>query len=118
MDNISTICTHLWRKARKDVMAPHRAEAETVRVMKDLYEWGEVIARGLERDTDEDGGDSGEMGMRVVEAARLFCKWLGDGRAVVECEETGEELRGLMEGNRGAGVKDGEDFEGFEDLIE
>lgn len=102
-------------------MAPHRAEAETVRIMGDLYTWGEVVARGLEGNSaegeDGDGRSSGEMCVRVVDAARLFRQWLGDGRAVAECEELGDELRGLIEGNRGVGGKDGEDFERFEDVL-
>lgn len=47
MDNISTISTHLWRTARADPLAPRRAEADAVTDMRDLYRWGEIIARGI-----------------------------------------------------------------------
>lgn len=121
MGNISIICTHMWRKARKDAMAPHRAEAETVRIMGDLYKWGEVIATGVERDIveNEDGGDgsSVELNISIAEAAGLFCEWRGDERAVAECEGIGDELRALMEGFQGDGVDDGGDFEGLEDVM-
>jgi len=102
-------------------MAPHRAEAETVRIMGDLYKWGEVIATGVERDIveNEDGGDgsSVELNISIAEAAGLFCEWRGDERAVAECEGIGDELRALMEGFQGDGVDDGGDFEGLEDVM-
>ena len=116
MDNISAICTHMWRKARNDDMAPRRAEADAVRAMRDLYAWGEVIVRGLEdggqgdvdmRSVDGCGlqGWSREEGwhreeseaVRVGEAAKRLCRWFGDWRKWETCEEVLEMLRGLEE---------------------
>ncbi|PBP27147.1 hypothetical protein BUE80_DR001928 [Diplocarpon rosae] len=107
MDNISTISTHIWRKARCDDMAPHRAEADAVRGMRDLYAWSEVIARGLESkaidDGRADGGgseadeDAEDLGMRVGRAAKKLCQWLGDGQAWDECHGVTGELRDLSE---------------------
>ena len=51
---------HRWCKARNDGMAPHRAEAEAVRVMRDLYVWGEAVAWGLEEGVGL--GEDVEMG--------------------------------------------------------
>ena len=56
-------------------MAPHRAEANAVRVMRDLYAWSEVVATGLESEGidigDEEGGD---VGMKVGRAAKKLCQ--------------------------------------------
>ncbi|KAI6717110.1 hypothetical protein JHW43_000285 [Diplocarpon mali] len=107
MDNISTISTHMWRKARCDDMAPHRAEAEAVRGMRDLYSWSEVVARGLDGEGIDDwrargGGDGAgeeteDLGIRVGRAAKKLCQWLGDGQALHECHGLTRELRDLSE---------------------
>jgi len=89
MDNISKIYTHIWRKAQNDLMAPHRQEAEAVRVMRDLYAWGEIVVRsidgnGFENESSVEGGVLGGTGFgvghseRVGEAVKRFCDWLGD----------------------------------------
>ncbi|KAJ5032572.1 uncharacterized protein L3040_009172 [Drepanopeziza brunnea f. sp. 'multigermtubi'] len=105
MDNISTICTHTWRKARGDEMAPHKAEADAVRVMRDLYSWSEVVVRGLDSngdgsgDGDGDGGNepSGDCGWKVGWAAKKLCQWLGDEGAWDECHVITGDLRNLSE---------------------
>ena len=80
-------------------MAPHRAEADAVREMGDLYAWGEVLVKGLESE-GVDGGDGGVEGslggdsglMEVAKAARRFCVWLKDWRAWGACKR----VEGLM----------------------
>jgi hypothetical protein len=110
MDNLSVISTHLWRKARSDGMAPHRAEADAVRAMRNLYAWGEILVRGLEEGVygrqDEEmetesglsslGEEEGEV-VRVGEAAKRLCEWLRDRRAWGVCERVLKELRKLEE---------------------
>ncbi|KAE8440802.1 hypothetical protein EG329_006558 [Mollisiaceae sp. DMI_Dod_QoI] len=128
MDSISTICTRLWRKARRDGMAPHRAEADAVRDMRDLYAWSEVVAKCMESDGLEDGESglesddhglengrasetlegTGFPGMRVAKAAKCICQWLGDEDAWDTCDTVMGELRDLAEDGRGGG---GSEFE-------
>lgn len=105
MDNISTIATYLWREARRNVMTPHRAEADTVRVMRDLYVLGEIIVRGMENggvgvDDDDDSSTHYELlvhgGFKVAEAAKLFCgRCLRDRNAEKVCERILESLSDL-----------------------
>lgn len=127
MDNISTICTHLWRKARHDAIAPHRAEADAVREMRDLYAWAELVARAMDSDgllsidgisvdsesvseygTSGGGGaaaaeSSGEMEVpiRVGRAAKRICEWVGDEEAWDSCQSVCDELRQLDDMGRG-----------------
>lgn len=126
MDNISTICTRLWRKARRDPMAPHREEAGAVGEMRDLFVWGEVVARCMESDGLDDGSedDSGSdvavrgardwngidvafPGMKVVKAAMKLCNWLGDEDAWDTCDMVMGELRDLVEDERMATAEEG-----------
>lgn len=123
MDNISTICTHLWRKARHDVMAPHRAEADAVREMRDLYAWAELVARAMDSDgllsvddISTDGGSVSEYGpgggagfngsggvevpIRVGRAAKRICEWVGDEEGWDSCDSVCNELRELGEKDR------------------
>lgn len=87
-------------------MAPHRAEADAVREMRDLYAWSEVVARGLEsegidigsKENSEDGVDENDdIGMRVGRAAQSLCEWLHDGTAEDECHGIMGELGDLSE---------------------
>jgi hypothetical protein len=99
----------MWRKARNDGMAPHRAEAEAVRVMRDLYSWGELMVKGLEESGGLGFGEDEEMeslggwseeesgAVRVGDAAKSLCRWLRNRRAWDTCEEVLEELRELEE---------------------
>jgi hypothetical protein len=112
MDNISAICTHLWRKARDDGMAPHREEAEAVKSMRDLYKWGEIVVRGMEgieNEESEEGSVLSGVGMRnenrsdgvmVGEAAKRLCGWFRDAQAWSVCEGVVGELRALVERER------------------
>jgi hypothetical protein len=112
MDNLSVICTHMWQKARNDGMAPHRAEAAAVRMMRNLYVWGEVVVRGFERDVDvymdeESESESGWRGVgdspaarideavRIGEAAKSICSSLNDTLARNECDDVVRGLRDL-----------------------
>jgi hypothetical protein len=110
MDNISTICTHLWRKARSDVLAPRREEAKAVRDMRDLYAWGEIISRvsqsedldgnGMERESATGSFDSGggsDVRAMVGEAGNNLCEWLGNYEALLVCDGVVRELRRLKE---------------------
>lgn len=92
-------------------MVPHQAEAEAVRVMRDLYAWGEVVVRGLEEggvgagiDMDvEMESQSGwsEIGegkaARVGMAAKNLCRWLNDKQAANLCDDLTMELEALEE---------------------
>jgi len=103
MDNISTISTHLWRKARSDIMAPHRAEAEAVRSMRNLYIWGEKVVRGMEGEGFLN--EEGQMGVGAGEAALRICGWLGDEQARGFCMGVLGTLKQLeREGRKGGGV--------------
>jgi hypothetical protein len=104
MDNISTISTRIWREARSNIMAPHRAEADTVRAMRNLYAWGEIVVRGMESGGEyenEDDGRSAVTGLqedgavRVAEAAKSLCGWLSDSEAWGVCERALRKLREL-----------------------
>ncbi|KAH7364309.1 hypothetical protein BKA65DRAFT_490988 [Rhexocercosporidium sp. MPI-PUGE-AT-0058] len=101
MDNIRDISTHMWRRARSDEMAPHRAEADAVHAMRDLYAWSEVVARGIDSDIEcgeGAGKDPDEISLKVAYAAKRLCQWLGDGQAWDDCHGILRELRDLMEG--------------------
>lgn len=105
MDNISSISTHVWRRARSDGMAPHRAEADAVIAMQDLYTWSEVVVRGLDcdgYDGDEGDGEDG-AGLKVACNAKQLCRWLGDEEAWLECGSVLGQLKGLMDGETGEG---------------
>ncbi|KUJ22376.1 uncharacterized protein LY89DRAFT_575666 [Mollisia scopiformis] len=112
MDSISRICTQIWRKARRDLVAPHREEADAVREMRDLYKWSEVVARCMESDGLDDGeGEVGSEvsgteddglgfpGMSAAKAAKRICQWLGDEEAWDTCDTVMGELRDLGEGD-------------------
>ena len=127
MDNISIICTHMWRRARSDVLAPHREEAGAVRDMRDLYAWGEIISRAFQSDDLEEGdmdwesargslcsGLGTNVWTKVGEAAKKLCEWLGDAEASDICEGVVnelKELKGLKE--KDGGYSDLEDFGGI-----
>jgi hypothetical protein len=127
MDNISIICTHMWRRARSDVLAPHREEAGAVRDMRDLYAWGEIISRAFQSDDLEEGdmdwesargslcsGLGTNVWTKVGEAAKKLCEWLGDAEASDICEGVVnelKELKGLKE--KDGGFSDLEDFGGI-----
>jgi hypothetical protein len=106
MDYISIISTHIWRKARSDLIAPHRAEAVAVREMRDLYTWGEFLVRGVEDEDhvyDEEQSDSSygawmeeESTMMVGKVATRLCRWLGEREALRACQRVSMELLGLM----------------------
>jgi hypothetical protein len=128
MDNISVISTYVWRKARRDVMAPHRAEAAAVRTMKDLYAWGEIVVRGFEgedRGCDEQEGESESSVLgderdagRVGEAAKRLCRWFGDEQASNVCEELAGELLHLKKGQAGTrNVSIDESSDGFANIL-
>jgi len=116
MDNISMICTYMWRKARSDGMAPHRAEAKAVRVMRDLYAWGQLLVQGFQDDENEDEDeemDEGEteegwdgeesLAMMVGQAAKRLCSELRDWRAWGVCDDITTDLRDLeREGGLGS----------------
>jgi hypothetical protein len=111
MDNISKISTRIWRKARRDLISPHREEADAVREMRNLYKWSEVVARCMESDGLDEAGDhasdasgtergspgSGFPGMKAAKAAKKLCQWLGDEEAWDTCDIVMGELRDLAE---------------------
>jgi hypothetical protein len=118
MDNISAICTHRWRRARSDALAPHREEAAAVRDMSDLYAWGEVLTRSYQGDDLEDSDwesvmgdfsstDGNEIWVMVGEAAKKLCEWLGDDKALEVCGELANELRFSKEKEDGGESSDG-----------
>ena len=117
MDNISRISTHIWREARRDIMARHRAEADAVRRMRDLYAWGEIVVRSVEYGWDyesEDDGGSTVTGVpedgidRICEAARWFCLGLSDQEAWNECDGLARALEHLqMQEGKGEGEGEG-----------
>jgi hypothetical protein len=104
MDNISAICTHLWRKARHDLIAPHHAEAAAVKRMNDLYGWGEILSRSIDsRDIDEEGVREGFAGWGMATTAKRLCEWLENAKACGEVEEIVRELRELEEREESGG---------------
>lgn len=94
-------------------MAPHRAEARAVRVMKDLYFWAETVVRAyesedLEHDAElgedsQSGWSNVEVGDAVVVAktARNLCEWLKDRTARELCDDVVGHLEHLEEGENG-----------------
>lgn len=90
MDNIETISTFMWRKARRDEMAPHRAESDAVTDMNNLYKWGENLVGGMEERAGEE-----EARTEVLHAAMAMCRWLGASDASTLCREIEKELREL-----------------------
>jgi hypothetical protein len=102
MDNLSKISTHIWRKARSNIMAPHHAEAEAVRTMCDLYTWGEIVVKGI--DGYEVGEDEGIEDMTYGGAAKSLCGWLESTGLWESCEEIVRELEELA--REGAGGND------------
>jgi hypothetical protein len=124
MDNIAAICTHMWRRARSHALAPHRAEAEAVRAMRDLYDWGELITRGFQSDDFDDmiidygsamgslsSTDGNDIWLRVGEAAKNLCEWFDNDEAVAICEGITNELRELKEN------EEGESSDGFGGIL-
>jgi hypothetical protein len=120
MDNISAICTHMWRGARSDALAPRREEAEAVRMMRDLYVWGEIIIRRYQSDDFEDtimncGRATGSLSSsagndiwsRVGEAAKNLCEWFANDEALASCEGIANKLRELKEKEDGGESSDG-----------
>lgn len=116
MDNISTICTRLWRKARSDVLAPRRKEAKAVRDMRDLYAWGEILSRVFQSEDLEgngmewesamgslDSGGGSDVWAMVGEAGNNLCEWLGNDEALLVCGGVVRELRMLKEKQGGGG---------------
>jgi hypothetical protein len=99
MDNISTICAHLWRKARRHVLAPRKEEADAVRDMRDLYTWGEIISQAFQSDDLEGNGKEWESALEslegrvgsdvwaaVGEVGKDLCEWMGNDEALRVCE--------------------------------
>ncbi|CZS91288.1 uncharacterized protein RAG0_01987 [Rhynchosporium agropyri] len=121
MDNISSISTYIWRRARSDEMAPHRAEGDAVHAMRGLYRWSEIVVRGIESDGREDGvaaegphvGDI--MGMKVAVAAKDLCRWLGDDGAWNHCCGVMNELRELSEKGKEGEIVEGRIREVYEE---
>ncbi|KAB8302693.1 hypothetical protein EYC80_006055 [Monilinia laxa] len=90
MDNIEVISTFLWRNARRDEMAPHKAESDAVIDMNNLYKWGGNLVGGMEeRARDEEARTAG------LHAAMAMCGWLKISEASTLCKEVEEELRDL-----------------------
>ncbi|RAL62517.1 hypothetical protein DID88_005082 [Monilinia fructigena] len=90
MDNIEVISTFLWRKARRDEMAPHKAESDAVIDMNNLYKWGGNLIGGMEeRARDE------EARTASLNASMAICGWLKVSEASTLCKEVEEELRDL-----------------------
>jgi hypothetical protein len=108
MDYISAICTSLWRRARADLMAPHRAELTAVRDMRNLYVWSECLVQhiesqgpghdGEENETDMDSLDDGITDLTVASRATSLCRYFRDREARSACERVCLELRGLTRG--------------------
>ncbi|KAF7949789.1 uncharacterized protein EAE97_003298 [Botrytis byssoidea] len=90
MDNIEVISTFLWRKARRDQMAPHRAESDAAMDMNNLYKWGENLVDGMEERARTEGARTA-----VLNAASAMCEWLRIAEACTLCKEIEGELRGL-----------------------
>lgn len=105
MDYISMISTHMWRKARSDLLAPHHAEAVATQDMRDLYNWSQFVVRGVEepRPRYEEGDMESDMvvlvnenrDMTTVEVAQILCRWFGDQGALSACRRVGQELKEL-----------------------
>ena len=91
MDNIRDIATHMWRRARSDGIAPHRAEATAVQAMRDLYGWSMFIVQSM----DNDDVCNDITGVSVARNAMELCIWLGDERAWRGCDVILRELRDL-----------------------
>ncbi|KAF7958728.1 hypothetical protein EAE96_002262 [Botrytis aclada] len=90
MDNIEVISTFLWRKARRDQMAPHRAESDAAMDMNNLYKWGESLVDGMEERARTEGARTA-----VLNAALAMCGWLRVAEASTLCKEIEGEMRGL-----------------------
>ncbi|APA06857.1 hypothetical protein sscle_02g016270 [Sclerotinia sclerotiorum 1980 UF-70] len=105
MDNIEVISTYLWRKARRDEMAPHRAESDAVMGMKNLYKWGEYLVDGLEERARNE-----EARTTVSHAAMALCGWLRVTEACTLCTEAEEELRDLTNLERERAGEAGDEF--------
>jgi hypothetical protein len=135
MDNISTIASDLWHTARRDAMAPRRAEADAIREMQDLYRWGEIVATGFqnasvgregyddaieqsisslasEHESDLDLGFEAWICRKVGRSAKRICEWLGDGEAWDICQGAMVELTELEEKEEGKSVISGLGREG------
>lgn len=96
MDNIATISSWLWRKARRDGMAPHRAEGEAIQDMSGLYACGEAVARGLEKIAGDEMEDEEKwLGEKAAEMGMELCERLGDANAWALCESIGTNLQAL-----------------------
>jgi hypothetical protein len=119
MDNISTISTYLWKKARKNLMAPHREEMATVARMSELYQWGRLIVEardtegiqnpvaGMENNAILGVFEDGEYHMvRVCKAARELCDWLVDHEAIGICAGVMAELNNLFQKDQDATFAD------------
>ena len=96
-------------------MAPRRAEADAAKHMRDLYEWGETLVRGLEGNcvSEEDSEKTSLLEYeingcdvdvaRFGEAAKRLCEWFRDEeawRCCVEILDEIEDLDGLDQGER------------------
>ena len=81
----------MWRRARSDGIAPHRAEADAVQAMRDLYAWSMLIIQGMDSDDARDDINS----ISVARNAMELCVWLGDERAWRGCDGILRELKDL-----------------------
>lgn len=119
MDNISTISTRLWKKARKNLMAPHYEEMTTVAKMSDLYAWSELIVKATESEGVQNSAsdiennavlgvlEDGEYYMvKVCKAARSLCEWLVDQEAIGICAGVMAELNDLFQKDQDAAFAD------------
>lgn len=128
MDYISMISTHMWRKARGDLLAPRQAESVAVKDMNDLYAWGEFLALAVEDQRPRFDGDDleSEVGawlderrdMKIVGVAETLCRWLGDQDALSACRGVSLELKELVKEQAGPRrVSADESLDGFGSIL-
>ncbi|KAK0119146.1 hypothetical protein ONS95_008006 [Cadophora gregata] len=90
----------MWRRARSNVIAPQRAEADAVQAMRELYAWSVAVTQCRERDGITLGeGNTRDFitGINVADAAVSLCQWLGDEWACHRCDDILHDLMGLTE---------------------
>jgi hypothetical protein len=121
MDHLSVICTYLWRRARADLIAPHRAELRAVRDMGNLYTWSEALINHIENhdaghdvndgETDVEDVDPVVTALAVGRMAVNLCRYFRDAEAVSACERVCSELRDMkMAGQQGGESRHGSGY--------